>query len=645
MALVDLFAIKKQYNIKILLDGVDFHLNEGERIAVVGQNGCGKSTLMKIIAGTEEPTEGKRVVQGNIQIEMLSQHPLFQPNLTVREAISLELEELYEAKLAYDKIGEKLATDFDNTELLKKHAELTNFLDHHNAWNLDDKIERVLQEFKLKEYENRLVNSLSGGEQRRVALAGLILKKPDVLLLDEPTNHLDVYMVEFLEEILLKEKFTLLFISHDRYFIDTIATRVVEVDNQQLVSYQGGYQNYLALKEQRLHSMQKGHENLLRLLKQEEAWLSKGVRAREKRNQGRKQRVFELRENAKKNPTLIRKMVVELEREKKHFNRDESVSRKKMLFDLHNVTYGLPEKPLITNFTTRILQHDKIAIVGINGSGKSTLLKLMLGKIPPLSGKIDKGDFAIGYFDQHRDMLDDNKSLLETFCPNGGDIIEVNGRNMHVYGYLKSFLFPKEFLDQKIGMLSGGEKNRVALALLFAKKVDCLILDEPTNDLDIQTITILEEQLINFGGALLVVSHDRYFVDKVASKLFILDGKGNIEESHQPYSDYLMIEKELREIESMEKEFKDTPSQTIPAAVKIKTKLSYKEQREFDTLPQEIEELEHEIDELHKCLSNPACYQEKGLNELTRMLNETQSEYDTKSEKYLELWELFESLQ
>ena len=546
MALVDLFAIKKQYNIKILLDGVDFHLNEGERIAVVGQNGCGKSTLMKIIAGTEEPTEGKRVVQGNIQIEMLSQHPLFQPNLTVREAISLELEELYEAKLAYDKIGEKLATDFDNTELLKKHAELTNFLDHHNAWNLDDKIERVLQEFKLKEYENRLVNSLSGGEQRRVALAGLILKKPDVLLLDEPTNHLDVYMVEFLEEILLKEKFTLLFISHDRYFIDTIATRVVEVDNQQLVSYQGGYQNYLALKEQRLHSMQKGHENLLKLLKQEEAWLSKGVRAREKRNQGRKQRVFELRENAKKNPTLIRKMVVELEREKKHFNRDESVSRKKMLFDLHNVTYGLPEKPLITNFTTRILQHDKIAIVGINGSGKSTLLKLMLGKIPPLSGKIDKGDFAIGYFDQHRDMLDDNKSLLETFCPNGGDIIEVNGRNMHVYGYLKSFLFPKEFLDQKIGMLSGGEKNRVALALLFAKKVDCLILDEPTNDLDIQTITILEEQLINFGGALLVVSHDRYFVDKVASKLFILDGKGNIEESHQPYSDYLMIEKELR---------------------------------------------------------------------------------------------------
>ena len=337
-------------------------------------------------------------------------------------------------------------------------------------------------------------------------------------------------------------------------------------------------------------------------------------------------------------------MVMELEREKKHFNRDEGVSRKKMLFELNNMSYGLPDKPLITNFTTRILQHDKIAIVGINGSGKSTLLKLLLGKIAPLSGNIDKGDFAIGYFDQHRDMLDDEKSMLETFCPNGGDIIEVDGKNMHVYGYLKSFLFPKEFLDQKIGMLSGGEKNRVALALLFTKKVDCLILDEPTNDLDIQTITILEEQLINFGGALLVVSHDRYFVDKVASKLFILDGKGNIEESHQSYSDYLLIEKELREIQSMEKEFKSSQN-TAPAIAKTKTKLSYKEQREFELLPLEIEELEHKLEELHKCLNNPACYQEKGISELTEMMNDTQSEYDIKSEKYLELWELYESLQ
>lgn len=645
MALVDLFEIKKQYNIKVLLDGINFHLNEGERIAIVGQNGCGKSTLMKIISGEEEPNDGKVVTQGDIQIEMLAQHPLFEPNLTVREAIALELTHLNEAKLAYDALSIQIARDFDNTKLIEEHATLASFLDHHSAWNLDDKIERVLQEFNLKSYENRMVNSLSGGEQRRVALAGLILKKPDVLLLDEPTNHLDVYMVEFLEEMLLKEKFTLLFISHDRYFIDTIATRVIEVENQKLISYQGGYQNNLLQKEARLHSMQKGHENLLRLLKQEEAWLSKGVRAREKRNQGRKQRVFELRENAKKNPTLIRKMVVELEREKKHFNRDESVSKKKMLFELHDMSYNLSDKQLISNLTTRILQHDKIAIVGPNGSGKSTLLKLLLGELQPIFGKIHKGDFAIGYFDQHRKMLSDDKSLLETFCPNGGDIIEVNGKNMHVYGYLKSFLFPKEFLDQKIGMLSGGEKNRVALALLLTKKVDCLILDEPTNDLDIQTITILEEQLIHFGGAILVVSHDRYFIDKIASKLLILRGDGSIEESYQAYSDYLMIEKEIKEIESIQTTnniSRPISAQSTPQ--KQKTKLSYKEQREFDVLPNEIEELEKTIQEITKCLSHPECYKEKGLINLSLELEQTKELYDQKSERYLELLELYESL-
>ncbi len=643
MALIDLFDIKKQYNIKVLLDGVNFHINSGERIALVGQNGCGKSTLMKIVLGAEEPSEGKRVIQGGIQVEMLSQHPCFSPNITVKEAISLELDELHNARRKYDEVGLKLATDFENETLLKEHTLLSSFLDHHNAWNLDDKIERVLQEFKLKEYENRIVDSLSGGEQRRVALAGLVLKKPDILLLDEPTNHLDVYMVEFLEEMLLREKFTLLFVSHDRYFIDTIATKVVEVDNQQLVSYSGGYQNYLLLKEQRLLSMQKSHENLLQQLKQEEAWLAQGVRARAKRNQGRKARVFELRENAKTNPTLIRKMVIELEREQKHFNRDEGVSRKKMLFDIQNLSYNLPNKPLINNFTTRILQHDKIAIVGINGSGKSTLLKLMLGRIKPLEGTIDKGEFAIGYFDQHREMLDDDKNLLEIFCPNGGDIIDVNGKNMHVYGYLKSFLFPKEYLEQKVAMLSGGEKNRVALALLFTKKIDCLILDEPTNDLDIQTITILEEQLMSFSGAVMVVSHDRYFVDKIASKLLILDGKGGIEESCQTYSDYLAIEKDLRELASMESEFKEIQVQS-PIIEKQKTKLSYKEQREFDMLPREIEELELKLDKLNQCLSNPDCYQQKGLSELTKELNEAQKSYDEKSERYLEVWELFESL-
>jgi len=645
VALIDLFNIKKQYDIKLLLDDVDFHLNEGERVTIVGQNGCGKSTLMKIIMGEEEPTEGKKVVNNAIQVEMLAQQPHFEAGLTVREAIENELTELQEAKAEFEALSQKLSSDFDNSELLKKHERVSKFLDHHNAWNLDDKIERVLQEFKLKEYENRPVISLSGGEQRRVSLASLILKKPDVLLLDEPTNHLDVYMVEFLEEMLLKGKFTLLFISHDRHFIDTIATRVIEVENKQLISYNGGYMNYLEQKEARMHALQKGHDNLLRLLKQEEAWLAKGVKAREKRNQGRKKRVFELRDEAKHNPTLIRKMMVELEREKKHFNRDEGVSRKKMLFELENMSYAVPGKKLIENFTTRILQKDKIAIVGINGAGKSTLLKLMLGRLKPDSGVIKQGDFSIGYFDQHREMLSNDKTLIETFCPDGGDQVEVQGSTLHVYGYLKSFLFPKEFLAKKVGMLSGGEKNRVALALLLTKKVDCLILDEPTNDLDIQTINILEEKLINFPGAILFVSHDRYFIDKIASKLFIFKGNGIVEESYQTYTEYLSIEKEMKELNALEQEVKTAVKKEEKTKEKKQTKLSYKEQRDFDTLPDEIEILEEEIEQLNRCLSDPECYQEKGLNVITEELALLEEKYEEKSDRYLEVLEIFEDLE
>ncbi|MCB4743719.1 MAG: ABC-F family ATP-binding cassette domain-containing protein [Sulfurovum sp.] len=646
MALVDLFGIKKQYDIKLLLEEVDFHLNEGERIAIVGKNGCGKSTLMKIISGEEKPTEGRRVIDRSIQVEMLSQQPIFDVSLNVKEAIENELTELKEAKIAYDHLASEVAKDFENKQLLSELEKVTAYLDHHNAWSLDDKVERVLQEFKLKEYEKRLVVSLSGGEQRRVALASLILKKPDILLLDEPTNHLDVYMVEFLEEILLKEKFTLLFISHDRHFIDTIATRIIEVENQKLVSYRGGYRDYLTQKEVRMQILSKQHENLLKLLKHEEEWLGKSIRAREKRNQGRKQRVFKLREQAKENPALIRKMQLELEREKKHFNREKSLGKKKMLFEVDHLHYSIANKELIKDFTTRILQRDKIAIVGINGAGKSTLLHLLLDRLKPDSGVIERGDFNIGYFDQHREMLKDEETLIGTFCPDGGDQVNVRSKTMHVYAYLKQFLFPKEFLTKKIGHLSGGEKNRVALALLFTKNANCLILDEPTNDLDIQTINILEEQLLHFTGALIFVSHDRYFVDKIASKLYIFKGNGIIEESYQSYSKYLELEKEVKALKQMEKELIKTQNKEEGGGREKKksTKLSYKNQYDLDTLPDEIEVLEAKIDELNICLSNPECYQLKGLTTLSEELTEIKQIYEEKVERYLEVLEVYESL-
>jgi len=648
MALVGLFNIAKNYDVKQLLKGVDFQLNEEERVAIVGQNGCGKSTLIKIISGEVTADEGTRVLDKSIIIDALDQTPTFKPDLNVRDAIENELTDLSAAKQRYEELSELIAEDFENKTLLDEHAKISNYLDHHNAWNLDDKIERVLQEFKLKEYEYRNVNTLSGGEQRRVALASLILKKPDVLLLDEPTNHLDVYMVEFLEEILLKEKFTLLLISHDRHFINSIATRVVEVENMNIVSYEGGYDKYLVLKEERMKSMAKTHNTLLKFLKREEEWLSRGVRARLTRNQGRKARVFELREKAKKDPTLIRKMQVDLEREKKSFNRgdEKGMSKKKMLFDIENLHYAIAGKNLIENFTARILQRDKIAIVGHNGSGKSTLLKLLLGRIQPNKGAIEQGEFNIGYFDQHREMLDENKTILDTFCPDGGDIVDVMGKNMHVFAYMKSFLFPEEYMLKKLGMLSGGEKNRVALALLFTRKVDCLILDEPTNDLDIQTINILEEKLLNFPGALIFVSHDRYFIDKIANKLLIFKGNGVIEESFQEYSEYLLIEKNINELYEIEKEVKSTKEAPVVTLKeeKKKTKLSYKDQRDLERLPQLIEELESKMESINACLYDPNCYEEKGLANVADELKKAETEYEALSERYLEVLEMEETL-
>ncbi len=642
MALLDLIGISKQFETKKIIEGIDFYINKDDRVAIIGQNGCGKSTLLKIINSSIEPDSGRRILQNGLKVEMLEQMPQIKEDFSVKEAIEYELKDIFSARDEFERLSKLLANDFENTELLKAHNEISNFLDIRDGWNLDDKIDRVLHEFSLKEFENTPVLSLSGGERRRVALASLLLKKPDILLLDEPTNHLDVYMVSFLENMLLKGKFTLVFISHDRYFIDKIATKSIEIDNCKLRTYKGGYAYYLKAKEEILASLAKSHETLLKHLKAEEEWLRRGVKARLKRNEGRKERLMNLREEAKKNPSVINKVKLELQRAKKNFNQEKSVNRQKMLFEMKNISKSLGGKILLKDFNTRILQLDKIGIVGKNGSGKSTLLQIILGNQKADSGVIKKGDITIGYFDQNRTMLDDDKTLIDTFCPNGGDRIEVRGKNMHVYGYMKSFLFPKEFLDKKIGVLSGGEKNRVALALLFSKNVDCLILDEPTNDLDIQTINILEEYLLSFTGAVIFVSHDRYFVDKIAKKLFIFKGNGIVEESYQSYSEFLETEEEVKEIENINFQ-KEEPSSTKEKTKPVK--LSYKEKKLYEELPKKIETLEDEIQSIEECLQDPKCYATKGLVALSEELENNKEELEVLVEQYLELEQKIEDFQ
>ena len=643
MALVDLKNISKHYSAQQILSEIDFHVDEGQRIVIIGKNGSGKSTLMKIINNSLEFDGGERITRNDLEIKMLSQRPEFNDTHTVREAVEAGLVELNKAKKRYDELSLLLADDFDDKKLIDEHEKLYRYIDHHNAWNLDDKIERIIQHFQLKLYEDKPIILLSGGEQRRVALASLLLQKPDILLLDEPTNHLDVYMVEFLEELILKERFTLVFISHDRYFIDRIATKSIEVEDTKLREYSGGYSDYLTQKEEYLRTLQKQHENLLGLLKRENEWFARGVRARLKRNEGRKERLMQLRDEAKTNPAKIRKMSVELQREVKHFNRNKSINKQKMLFEIENLYLTLGNKELLKDFTTRILQKDVIAIVGPNGSGKSTLLKALLGRLEPTRGVIKRGEFKVGYFDQHREMLDDDKNLIETFCPHGGDRVSVRGKDMHVYGYLKNFLFPREFLDKKIGILSGGEKNRVALALLFTKQVDILILDEPTNDLDIPTINILEEQLTNFAGAVIIVSHDRYFVDKIAKKLFIFKSDKHIEESYQLYSEYLEYEKELKELESMANENISKPKEQKQQKPKI-LKLTFKEKIALEKLPIEIDELERQIEEKNNCLADPKCYEDIGITALAKELEELENIYEQKVEELLTIEEKAEDI-
>ncbi|MGH2305533.1 ribosomal protection-like ABC-F family protein [Campylobacter taeniopygiae] len=642
MALIDLIDANKRFDEKIILNEANFSANDGEKIAIIGKNGEGKSTFLKVLFGVLNLDSGRVIRQNRKSIAMLSQNVNFHANLSVRDAIKQELSEIYTALEEYKKLYLKLEKNPENKEYLKQMDLIMALIESKDAWNIEVKINRVLKEFDLLKYIDRLVSTLSGGEIRRVGLCILILKNPDILLLDEPTNHLDVYMTSFLENLLKESKMCVIFISHDRYFIDAIADQCVEIENGKLSVFKGGYANYLERKAQILESLTKSHETLLKQLKSEEEWLRRGVKARLKRNEGRKERILKMREEAKKNPGAIKRLRLEISRSTLNFNTDKVMNRKKILFEIKKVSKSIEDKILFRDFSARILQGERIAIVGKNGCGKSTFLKMLLGQIKQDDGEIKRGEIKIGYFDQARDLVNSDKTLLEIFCPNGGDRVQVRDKNMHVYGYLKNFLFPKEFLDKNVSVLSGGEKNRVALALLFTQTYDILVLDEPTNDLDISTINILEEYLLNFEGAILFVSHDRYFVDKIANKIYAFEGNSSINILHTLYTEYLENEKELHEFDNFTLSLESISNSNQKE--KKNQKLSYKENEILNNHPEKIEIIEKKIEQLNKDLSNPSVYQNIGINKLYEELQKAQEELETLEMEYFTVLEKSENI-
>ncbi len=672
--LLSLFQASKSFGARKILDSVSLAIDSGEKLAIIGKNGAGKSTLLKLLAQELELDEGKFSKKPDLELQILPQDPQFRADLSVRQVCQDSLRELQAIHARIAQIHALLDSGSSRAEspsalestLLDELGALSSRLDSIDGWDIAQRTQELLENFWLLDLQDRPVGSLSGGERKRLALATILMQPADLYILDEPTNHLDVEVVAFLERKLAAIQSSVLFISHDRYFIDNCAQRILEVDSGKIIEYRGGYTNYLAQKSAALSNLAKEHEKLLKLLKAEEEWLHKGVQARRKRNVLRKERVELLRAKAKSNPSIIRTMRLELERESKHHNRTQSQNAQKMIIECENLSLSMGEKLLITQCDLRILQRDRIAIIGRNGSGKSSLLKAFLGEVSPRSGVIKRGELRIGYFAQHRIELDESKSLIEIFCPNGGDHIEVRGRSMHVYGYLKSFLFPKDMLTQKIGALSGGERTRVSLALLFTKQYDCLILDEPTNDLDIATINILEEYLLSFPGALLLVSHDRYFVDKLAQKLLILhkpidEKTPSTEESLQSFSEYLAYMEELGEYDKLESQLHTTiaesimdsamesqqPSAPKPANTESKKpqKLSYKEQRELDMLPEHIERLEQRKAELERALGDEESIAQHGVVALAEELANIENELESSVERYFALESKREVLQ
>ncbi|MCW9718151.1 ABC transporter ATP-binding protein [Avibacterium sp. 21-599] len=605
MALISLTNGYLSFSDHPLLDHTDLYIEAGERVCLVGRNGVGKSTLMKILAGEMVMDDGRLQFERDLVISRLEQDPPRNAQGNVFDYVAEGIAHLADLLKEYHRTSDLLEQQYSESTL-NRLAEIQTQLEHADGWRFENKIRETLMKLGLE--ANMRLAELSGGWLRKAALARALVCDPDVLLLDEPTNHLDVDAIEWLENFLLSFTDSIIFISHDRAFISKMATRIVDLDRGQLVSYPGDYAKYLIEKEENLRVEALQNELFDKKLAQEEVWIRQGIKARRTRNEGRVRALKALREERRQRRDVQGSAKLQV---------DNSTRSGKIVFEVEDVSYEIAGKTLVSHFSTTILRGDKIALVGANGIGKTTLIKLLLGEIQPTSGHIKCGTkLEIAYFDQYRADLDPEKTVMDNVA-DGKQDIEVNGVKRHVLGYLQDFLFPPKRAMVPVKALSGGERNRLLLAKLLLKPNNLLILDEPTNDLDVETLELLEELLADYQGTLLIVSHDRQFIDNTATESYIFEGNGIINKYVGGFHDAKQQQANVFALKEAEKA-KEKKAESVLELSKVShkpvkhrpVKLSYNEQRELEQLPQKLENLEEKITALQAEVSDPNFFQQ-----------------------------------
>jgi len=618
--LLQLSGICLAYGHVPLLDHAELVIEPGERVGLIGRNGTGKSSLLKIIEGIARPDDGKIFLTPGAKLASVTQEPAFNPGQTVFEAVAEGVGE-----------GTQLLIDYHaaahSGEMDRLH-ELHEALDAANGWTLQHRIEATLNRLKLP--EDTPVADLSGGLKKRVALARALVMEPDLLLLDEPTNHLDVAAIEWLEEMLVAFPGAVLFVTHDRRFLDRVALRIIELDRGRLGSYPGNFSAYEARKAEELATEAVMNRKFDKVLAQEEAWIRQGVEARRTRNEGRVRRLEALRLERAARRERVGKVEIALA---------QGERSGRMVAELEKVTKRYGDKRVVEEFSARIMRGDKIGLIGPNGSGKTTLLRLILGEIEPDSGTVRLGSkIAVAYFDQFRAVLDEEATLSDTIAP-GSDFVEIDGNRKHVISYLGDFLFPPERARAPVKSLSGGERNRLLLARLFSRPANVLVLDEPTNDLDIETLELLEALLQDYPGTLFVVSHDRAFLDNVVTQTIAFEGEGRWKEYAGGYSDWQRVRSN-----AARDAVRETEKQNVEArapGVRKKAKLGFKQVRELDELPGKLEALEAEQADLARRLADPALYQDRTVD--LKALNARHEAIDAELSQLLARWEELET--